>query len=481
MASSLHLNKYQGNSEGRALRILQVHTHYPTYVPYFYGLYPHVARQSFAKQIQKLYEHGMQDMYMVAPLLAKLGCDAHLVYSNTMPAQRAWCKENGFPTDVFGSPYWEQKVLGAQIETIKPDVLFFTDNHHFNGKFLQSLRFKPELVVVWRNAPIDLSVDWHGFDILLSPLRRIRNLALHLGVGKALPYLFGLSPFFENDTQKNMHARDIIYCGTYQSPFVPHCHAERRAILDAACHISHKRDANIDLFLNDTPDSLPPHIVKHMHSPLYGKSMYKELANSRIGIDKIGVVNAVKSGVPILCLNGGDVSNMRLFEHTAYGVLAFTEYRGRLSELFKLDEEVVVYHSEDDFAKKLNYYLTHKDEAMSIAQNGRKRVAKNFNQTQSLNKLLKIFQQGLAEKKTLSQQKQDVVIPPDMVLQKMLNILHKYSDDSTNKDAWELEENLFNIACALAVKGEFEKAMELDILIRNSPFIMADMGYLVSM
>ncbi len=481
MPNILKPSQYQD----RPLRILQVHTHYPSYVPIFYNLYPHVAKQNFTKQIQKLYEHGMQDMYMVAPLLAKLGCEAQLVYSNTMPAQRAWCMENGLPLDIFDTPNWEQIVLAAQIETFKPDVLFFTDNHHFDGNFLQSLKFQPKLVVAWRNASIDLDVNWQGFDILLSPLRRIRNLALHLGVKKSVPYLFGLSPIFENNFQENALARDIVYCGTYQSPFVPHCHAERRAILDIACHVNQEFSTKLGLFLNDTPASLPIHIKQHMHVPLYGKSMYKEIVQSTIGIDKIGIVTANKLGQTILCLHAGDVSNMRLFEHTAYGVLAFTEYRGRLNQLFKIDEEIVVYRSKEDFEKKLRYYLSHKDEAIHIAKQGKARAKQDYNQTKSLNKLLQIFQQGLAEKQHISKQEPNKNIPPDMVLQKMLKILYRYPEDIPEhdikyNDAWELEENLFNVACTLATQGEYAKAHELDILIRNAPFVKADMGYLVN-
>ncbi len=466
--------------EGRPLRILQVHTHYPSYVPFFYSLFPHVARQSFSKQIHKLYEHGMQDMYMVAPLLTKLGCNTKLIYSNAMPAQRAWCLENGVPLDIFETNAWEQKVLAAQIESFKPDVLLFTDNHHFDGYFLESLSFQPRLVVTWRNASIDLDVNWHGFDILLSPLRRIRNLAPHLGVKKAIPYLFGLSPVFENSFNNQAYARDLIYCGTYQSPFVPHCHADRRAILDITCKVNYELNTKMDLYLTDTPESIQEHIKKHMHPPLYGKSMYKELVRSRIGIDKIGKLNANKFGQPILCLNGGDASNMRLFEHTAYGVLAFTEHRGRLDKFFKPNEEVVVYHSTEDFEKKLRHYLTRKDEAMHIAKQGKARVKRDYNQTKSLNHLLQIFQQGLTEKQETPTAQPSVQIPPHTVLEKMLKILYKYPADIKDNDAWELEENLFNIACALAVKGEYEKAFELDVLIRNSPMIKADMGYVVS-
>ncbi len=456
----------------RPLRILQVHTLYPTYVPYYYSLHPDIGERNFSKQVQNLYEHGLQEMYIVAPMLAKMGCETQLIYSNAHKAQKAWCVENGFALDVFEKPFWEQKVVAAQIESFKPDVLFFTDNHHFDGNFLEKLNFQPKLIVAWRHAPIQLLTNWNNYDIILSGSRRFVNLATHLGAKKSLQYTFGL-PRME-DRYDCTKKRDLFFCGTYRSVFEPNCHAKRRKFLDIAAQVCIAEKASVDLFLSDVTTSLPKHLQNISHAPLYGSGMYSEIFQSRMGVDILGNATAKMHDTSILQLTAGDTVNMRLVEYVACNTLAFAEYRGRLSQLFEPMKEVVTYNSINDFEDKLRYFINNKDEAIAIAANGYARFKKDLNQHKTLSNLLSIFQQGLKDKESPEKTLQTTVIPHASVLQKMLTLLAKFPENA-GQDAWELEENIFNIACALAVKGDYASAFELDTLINRTPFVQADM------
>ncbi len=460
------------------LRILQVHTLYPTYVPYYYSFFPQISSQKYATQVQALYEHGLQEMYMVAPLLQKMGCETQLIYSNAHHAQRAWCKENGYALDVFTRPNWEQEIVAAQIENFKPDVLFFTDNHHFDGHFLEKLSFHPKLIVGWRHAPMDLSTYWQGFDIILSGSRRFVNLATHLGAKKSIEYFFGLPTTLRNNTEERK--RDLFFCGTYCTPFAPHCHSKRRQLLDRAAHICQQQKARFDLFLSDVTKTLPKHLQNCTYAPLYGKAMYAEIAKSHMGIDILGNATAKIQGQSILQLTAGDTVNMRLVEHVACGTLAFAEHRGRLARYFEPMQEVITYTTIGDFETKLQYYLQHKEEAANIAVQGTMRLRKEYNQTKTLHRLLEIFQQGLREKEYYKEESAQNYLLPWPTVEKMLKLLEK-TPYSMEGSAWELEEALFHMACALAVRGEYAAAQELDGLLNRTAFVQADMGYLAAL
>jgi spore maturation protein CgeB len=76
-------------------------------------------------------------------------------------------------------------------------------------------------------------------------------------------------------------------------------------------------------------------------------------------------------------------SNQRTYELPANGVMQICDCREGLSELYELNKEVVFSDSVDDAIKKIEYYLVHDEERISIARNGYKRVIENYRAEQS--------------------------------------------------------------------------------------------------
>ena len=49
--------------------------------------------------------------------------------------------------------------------------------------------------------------------------------------------------------------------------------------------------------------------------------------------------------------------NMRLFEATGCGSMLITDYKKDLENLFVLDDEIIVFNSNDELFDLINYYL----------------------------------------------------------------------------------------------------------------------------
>lgn len=71
----------------------------------------------------------------------------------------------------------------------------------------------------------------------------------------------------------------------------------------------------------------------------------------------------IKTGLPL-----------RIFDLMACGGFVLSNYQAEIPELFVPDEDIVLYDSIPDMLNKIDYYLTHEDERMTIAQNGYDKV-----------------------------------------------------------------------------------------------------------
>ncbi len=74
---------------------------------------------------------------------------------------------------------------------------------------------------------------------------------------------------------------------------------------------------------------------------------------------------------------GSMAVNMRLFESTGVATCLVTDWKENLSDLFKIDEEVVAYRTPQEAVEKINYLMSHDDVRISIAQAGQKRTLKD--------------------------------------------------------------------------------------------------------
>jgi spore maturation protein CgeB len=96
--------------------------------------------------------------------------------------------------------------------------------------------------------------------------------------------------------------------------------------------------------------------------PIFGVDMYAALAKSKIALNVH------------IDSTGDSAANFRLFEATGVGCCLLTDWKTNISELFKVDQEVVVYKSFEECLEKIRHLLDNKAERKKIAEGGFKRT-----------------------------------------------------------------------------------------------------------
>ena len=110
--------------------------------------------------------------------------------------------------------------------------------------------------------------------------------------------------------------------------------------------------------------------VQNMNRRLSSKEIIKVYNATQININLHS--SAYHNGVN----PGGDFVNPRTFEILACGGFQLVDNRSELAELINIGTEVVTFKSIDELSQKVDYYLSHENEAKSIAARGQKRILK---------------------------------------------------------------------------------------------------------
>src|SRR3989344_7172227 len=85
-------------------------------------------------------------------------------------------------------------------------------------------------------------------------------------------------------------------------------------------------------------------------------------------------------------------NNMRLYEATGCGAMLITDKKKNLSDLFKIDKEIISYEDTDDLIEKIRYYLKKDKEREAIASAGQKRTLKDHNYSVRMKELVNILE-----------------------------------------------------------------------------------------
>ncbi len=89
------------------------------------------------------------------------------------------------------------------------------------------------------------------------------------------------------------------------------------------------------------------------------------------------IYGASRINVDINRLYQMDIVTMRIFDIMACGGFVLAEYSDEISEIFELGREVETYRTLEELVSKVEYYMSHGNEALEIAARGREAVIKN--------------------------------------------------------------------------------------------------------
>jgi hypothetical protein len=139
------------------LRFLQIAACYDDYLTNLYKQKPELANCSFEVQSEYLREDYFSGAHMIAPYMKAYGYDARLIIINCPQSQVAWALEHGH-ADAIG-PDWKKEIIRRQIAYYKPDILYNVDPIEFDSRFLNTVDFRPQLVIGWRASVISPGTD----------------------------------------------------------------------------------------------------------------------------------------------------------------------------------------------------------------------------------------------------------------------------------------------------------------------------------
>lgn len=107
----------------------------------------------------------------------------------------------------------------------------------------------------------------------------------------------------------------------------------------------------------------------------YGEAMSNVFARSKINLNIS--LKGIEGGTP-----------KRVMDICGAGGFALTNYCEETAELFKEDEEIVMFKTPEELLDKVSYYLEHDDKRKEIARRGQKRVLQNYTYEKQLCRLM---------------------------------------------------------------------------------------------
>jgi spore maturation protein CgeB len=369
------------------MRFLIINTDYPQFLSWLYGQHPGLESEAYEEQLQLRNESlfGVADFY--SSNLRELGQTAWDVHANNEFMQQQWAREQGLRVSPARQwqfrlrkgvvPWWfrvtNQKwfyeILAAQIRYYKPDVLLNQDIGGISTDFLRELKPRVRLLVGQHAATQLPEEDFSSYDLIISSFPPTVDLFRRKGMPAELNRMG-----FESKVLPSLKTESRRFEATFIGSFIS-VHGSRTKLLETLC----SRIEQVRVWGPDI-DSVPP------DSPLrscyggqaWGRDMYQILSSSKIAINHHGDIAPY-------------ANNMRLYEATGVGTLLITDYKDNLSTLFEPGKEVVAYHSAEECAELVSYYLTHEGERADIAKAGQTRTLREHTYLHRMQELLDIL------------------------------------------------------------------------------------------
>ncbi len=347
------------------MKFLIADTYYPAFLKSVYADDPKLAMRPYASQWRTLMDQcfGTADYY--SENLNKLGHEATDVIANCRPLQTQWAKEHNLPLKYTFTyrPYhrfrvpWIQKswlypVLRAQIQEFQPDVIHFHDPARVDPSFLREIRPEVRLITGQIASPVPARADFSQFDLMLTSFPHF--VARFVEQGLASRYFqLGFEPKLLSRLTEHKPGYSVVFVGGLSGS-----HAGRTQLLE---QIAHSQPLSLWGYGLESMGANSPLRSRH-RGQAWALDMYSILSSAKIALNHhIDVAENY-------------ANNMRLYEATGVGTLLLTDQKENLSDIFVPGQEVVAYSSPEECVELIQYYLTHEDERLAIAQAGQQRT-----------------------------------------------------------------------------------------------------------
>jgi hypothetical protein len=371
------------------MRILVLNADYPRFLAWLYRREPGLQNASYAEQMaaRNASLFGLADFY--SRNFIALGHAAAEIHVNNPWLQSAWAREHGMsapePAAVAERrvlPAWieravtpfkpmlrplarrvglsprldaeAEKILLAQIEDFRPDLIINQDIFHFDTRLVRRIKAIVGPIMVGQvGIQPSRGQDWTVYDLMLSQLPSNVNFFRKAGVRSEVIHLAFEPAILGQLPDIGAADIDISFVGTVSVD-----HQRRIALLEAVA-----RRYDLKLFGN-RPQSLPASSPLHrcFQGEVWGAEMYQVLRRSRITLNS-HIDFATR-----------EAANMRLFEATGGGAFLLTDFKENLHTLFEPNREVAVWHSIEDCVARIGRYSADEAVRAEIAKAGQART-----------------------------------------------------------------------------------------------------------
>ena len=366
-------------------RILLLNTDYPAFLHWLYRSQPSLVLRSFDAQNRERNASLFGTADFMSVHIRAAGHEAIDVHANNRPLQEAWLAQHGgrfadlsriLRSRPLILPPTEQRfydILEAQIRAFRPNIIYNHDPVAIPAERLDALKPVDCRLVAQIAAPIDASVQWKRYDIVISSLPNYVEAFRRQGVAAAyLPLAF--------DHRILRHvplgARDIgfSFVGSLFD-----AHGERRKLLEYVVPRS-----SIEIWGQGVRDLAQGSAIRRRHRGMaWGRAMYEILARSRVSLNKH------------IDISENYANNMRLFEATGVGTLLLTDWKENLDDLFEVGTEVVAYHSAEECVALAQHYLEHDTERQRISAAGMARCLRDHSYEKRMVQLADLLRRHL--------------------------------------------------------------------------------------
>lgn len=394
--------------------------------------HPDLFQQPYDVQSSLLIEHKLVHHTGFSHAMSQLGHHVATVLPNIHSLQKQWAQENSVS---YSETTWGTEILLAQIESIRPEIIYFQDYPPLPFAVWKNLKqTNPYIkkIIVHRGFPGYF--DTLGFvDLLMVATRHLVTQYANYGITARLLYHYFDEKVLDS-IQLSPVSYPITFVGSSGYSFGAG-HATRYWLLKELLECT-----PIEMWLEETPPSkeassknpllssklfivnsitkflswIPFPIRQMLINSKWIPKKYRDLFNTsqyhswRIGLKSNLGINLKEPEKPLMDLFPrqchlpvfgldyyrilgssqisfnchtdaalGDVGNMRMFEVTGMGSCLLTDTGKNMSDLFDVDSEVVTYSSREEALEKIKFLLEHESKCRDIATAGHQRTLRD--------------------------------------------------------------------------------------------------------
>jgi len=343
------------------MRILFVHTYYPEFLAGLCAEDSKLAESGYDEQLRRIFESGFGVADAYSHHLQLLGSDVADVICNADRLQNRWAADCGLK-NLSDNPHdRRRRIVAAQIESIRPDVLFVFEWCPLGDAFLTEMKSRVRLLVGQIASPLPANRTFAAYDLMISSYPPI--VEHFRGNGLRAEYL---KLAFDSRVLERIEPAEFAHDVSFVGGFAP-SHEDRVPFLEALL-----REFKVDIFgygLERVPANSPIH--EHYRGGAWGWKMYEVLSRSRITLN-------MHARIEIPGQRGGRyANNMRLYEATGAGTCLFTEARENLAEMFDPEFELVTFADPADCIFRMRNVLSDVARRAAIARAGQARTLRD--------------------------------------------------------------------------------------------------------